>query len=141
MARFNAEQVIKILGIEMRADMADGGEDFNVACRIAINMIEEAQHYKDLAEQGRLLELPCKVGDTLYQIDKDRTRCSVHNEKFDESCCQGCEEWECDSKVIYFIHEITPGKIAFIIDFIAPRLGTEIFLTKSEAEQALERQV
>lgn len=30
--------------------------------------LKELQHYKDLEEQGRLIELPCKVGDTVYAI-------------------------------------------------------------------------
>lgn len=28
--------------------------------------LEELKHYKDLEEQGRLIELPCKIGDTVY---------------------------------------------------------------------------
>ena len=28
--------------------------------------IERLAHYEDLEEQGRLVELPCKVGDTVY---------------------------------------------------------------------------
>ena len=96
--------------------------------------IQEAKEYKDLAEQGRLVELPVAIGDTVYQIDKDRTRCSVHNEKFDESSCQGCEEFECDSKVVYSIRELTPKSIDLIIAIIMPKLGKTVFLTKSEAE-------
>ncbi len=30
--------------------------------------LEELKHYRDLEEQGRLLVLPCKVGDTVYEI-------------------------------------------------------------------------
>lgn len=26
------------------------------------------QHYEDLEEQGRLIELPCKVGDKMYSV-------------------------------------------------------------------------
>ena len=28
--------------------------------------IKKLAHYEDLEEQGRLIELPCKVGDTVY---------------------------------------------------------------------------
>ena len=34
----------------------------------AYELYEELQHYKDLEEQGRLIKLPCKVGDTAWQI-------------------------------------------------------------------------
>lgn len=33
-------------------------------------LYEELQHYKDLEEQGRLIELPCKVGTPIYYISK-----------------------------------------------------------------------
>lgn len=28
-------------------------------------------HYEDLEKQGKLIELPCKVGDTVYEITED----------------------------------------------------------------------
>ena len=30
------------------------------------DLIEKLAHYEDLEEQGRLIELPCSVGDTVY---------------------------------------------------------------------------
>ena len=30
--------------------------------------IKKLAHYEDLEEQGKLIELPCKVGDTVYAI-------------------------------------------------------------------------
>lgn len=30
--------------------------------------LKELQHYKDLEEQCRLVELPCKVGDTVWEV-------------------------------------------------------------------------
>ena len=32
------------------------------------------QHYEDLEEQGRLIELPCKIGDTVYGIRRYKGR-------------------------------------------------------------------
>ena len=31
-------------------------------------MYDKLKHYEDLEEAGRLIELPCKVGDTVYSI-------------------------------------------------------------------------
>ena len=42
-------------------DVADG-------LRRQADWLEELKYYKDLEEQGRLLVLPCKVGDTVYEI-------------------------------------------------------------------------
>lgn len=32
--------------------------------------IEKLAHYEDLKEQGRLIELPCAVGETVWEIDE-----------------------------------------------------------------------
>ena len=36
----------------------------NPSCRMDIEYCEKLAHYEDLEEQGRLIELPCRVGDT-----------------------------------------------------------------------------
>ena len=36
--------------------------------------LEELKHYKQLEEHGRLIELPCAVGDTVYEVQKIRKR-------------------------------------------------------------------
>ena len=143
MERFNAEQVIKILGLEMREDMADGGEDFDVACRIAMKTIREAQHYRDLAEQGRLVELPCKVGDTVWVITSPF---NVYDGNiYYEDCEPEVFEAFVSSVTIYKDNEQYRISAKFTNHFIGVYFrerdfGKTIFLTKSEAEQALERQ-
>lgn len=77
--RFDIEQVLRITGLGIRADQADGGADFDVACNIAVKKIRKAKEYEGLEEQGKLLKLPCAVGDTVYQhmivgIDKDKKK-------------------------------------------------------------------
>ena len=76
----------------------------------------DIQHIHDLlvAEQdGRLVVLPCKVGNTVYQSD-------------------GVRVYESKVKSIWF----DTGLIAF--DERA--IGTSVFLTRAEAEAALEAQ-
>ena len=50
-------------GVEARAckRVAKGYEEL-------ADWLEELKRYRDLEEQGRLLVLPCKVGDTVYEI-------------------------------------------------------------------------
>ena len=36
--------------------------------------LKDLQHYKDLEEQGRLITLPCKIGDTVYGVRRYRDR-------------------------------------------------------------------
>lgn len=105
---------------------------------------DELKHIQDLIdaeEQGRLLVLPCKVGDVVYFIDRkyDKetrtfpsfvhngyvkaikfssrpTKITIEYEDLDDRCgrCKGS-------------------------DFFASNIGKTVFLTKEEAEEALEK--
>lgn len=85
-------------------------EDFK--CFEAI--VKKLAEYEDLEEQGRLIKLPCKVGDTVYRF------------------------WYVD----YIPYKVQPVKIRTLSNLIAMMEGDEfgktIFLTKEEAEKALE---
>lgn len=99
-------------------------------------LIERLGKYEDLEEQGRLLKLPCKVGDIVYCIFNRYTKCTFSNEEFDECNCQGCE-YECDSKKENYVQDMR----AYSLDWIATNLkkfGKTVFLTKSEAEEKLK---
>lgn len=48
-------------------------------CDSLEEMLEKLAHFEDLEEQGRLIELPCKVGDTVYII----TTCKDFGEVLD----------------------------------------------------------
>ena len=69
--RFDIDQVIRILGLNIRADQADGGADFDVACNIARKKLWKVKEYEELEEQGKLLKLPVAVGDTVYVIPSE----------------------------------------------------------------------
>ena len=43
------------------------------AIEVATQALEKLQVYESLKEQGRLVKLPCKVGDTVYFIKNNRT--------------------------------------------------------------------
>lgn len=99
-------------------------------------MFEKLAMYEDLEEQGRLVILPCKIGDTLYKIIVDKyTKCSLHDKEFSLNC-EYCEE-KCDSKAIYVIKDFTVFDINETI-FYMKSIGKTVFLTKSEAEQKLK---
>lgn len=97
---------------------------------------EKLKEYENLEEQGRIIKLPCKVGDVVYCIFNRYTKCTFSNEEFDEYSCQGCEH-ECDSKKENYVQDMR----AYSIDWIATNLrnfGKTIFLTKDEAEAKLK---
>ena len=88
--------------------------------------IEKLATYEDLEEQGLLVRLPCKVGDTMFRINKgaknpiieltvtqiDITRRSYNLEVIDRDC----------------------GELMCFKDDI----GKSVFLTREEAENKLE---
>lgn len=94
---------------------------------------------RELAEadrDGRVVVLPCKVGDMMYKIFKERTECSAYGECFDEYSCSGCE-CECDSTIQYVIRPIQPNTLSSLVVYIGD-IGKTVFLTREEAEKALE---
>lgn len=69
--------------------------------------IEKLAMYENAETEGRLVILPCKVGDTVYMIHR----------RFDGSdCIRETEFWWTD----------------------IPQLGKTVFLSREEAEKALE---
>ena len=88
---------------------------------------ERLKHYEDLAEAGRLVELPCAVGDTVYGIFCDKvypkriTRIEI-NPHTNPKLWIGTK------------FDFSSGTI----DRIDMVLGKTVFLTREEAEAALK---
>lgn len=86
-------------------------------------LVSQLKEYKDLEEQGKLMKLPCAVGDTVYYLDRF---CSGTSLDCPRRPCEPCE---------YYKLEIYEGKFKLndINDF-----GKTVFLTREEAEAALK---
>ena len=90
-------------------------------CEIMTSVCEKLGKYEDLEEQGRLIKLPCKVGDTIYGLHKAMV----------------CE---LDTETIG-ISKMPSGEILYLIDgweLDKGDFGKTVFLTKSEAEAKLK---
>ena len=99
--------------------------------------LRKLAEYEDLEEQGLMLQLPCKVGDTVYYIYERYTKCSEYGQVFEEYSCQGCERLECDSHKELYVQ----SQKAYSLDWIVlnlKRFCKTVFLTKAEAEQKLK---
>ena len=77
-------------------------------------LVERLAEYEDLGEQGKLLKLPCAVGDMVYVLRLDNTAYMMNNEK---------------------VWEIVEDKFEI---FHFDSIGKTVFLTKEEAEAALK---
>ena len=102
---------------------------------LAINdILPKYAQYRDAEEQGLLLRLPCKVGDTVYRLNKGarnpiipmvvtevRFKALKSGQVIMKIMCSDDVMTRTDGCSVYYEEEI----------------GKKIFLTKEEAEQAL----
>lgn len=79
-------------------------------------ILEKLAYYENLEEQGRLVKLPCKVGDTVYKVDKVREKIKQY-------------------KVIHF--ETDRVDFDNYDSCFLSHFGKTVFLTKEEAEAEL----
>ena len=108
------------------------------SCKRNTEIRHKLRYYEDLEEQGRLIELPCAVGDTVYLISSQYSECSKYQERFNDYNCQGCEN-ECDSHKEYFIYVNENMSAEWIVRAMRfNRFGEDVFLTKEEAEAKLK---
>lgn len=109
-----------------------------VECGAIDDCLDKLAEYETAYEEGRLMILPCKLGDVVYEIHSRYTYCTPYRERFDESSCCGCEE-ECDSHKEYEIIETKMCTLEIIAYNIRlGNFGKTVFLTREEAEKALE---
>lgn len=102
-------------GMEAMALRALGEDSKQLA-----DWLEELKRYKDMEEQGRLLVLPCKVGDTVYEIIEE----TVPNHYF------YINEWK--------VQDVSVKAVKYADEW-EPYDYENLYFTREEAEAALER--
>lgn len=106
-----------------RCDGLGASEKCN-ECDFCYAVCEKLGKYEDLDEQGRLIKLPCKVGDTVYSIANDGKIYPV----------KATREVRIVNGVLHIICESCRYSDLVSYDDI----GKTVFLTKSEAEAKLK---
>ena len=108
---------------------------------IVPKLYKQLAEYEDLEEQGLLLKLPCKVGDTYWELEKmfwvnehKCKGCKFYFETLEDSFC------DCDNDFPKCT-QILEKKFSSIKEIVMnmDEINKTIFLTKEEAEKALER--
>ena len=87
------------------------------------DVLNKLAHYEDLAEAGRLVELPCAVGDTVWEI-------RLWDEVTESKVIDG-------KKYFRSVRKYKVTKTQFSL-FDYRDFGKIVFLTKDEAEAALK---
>lgn len=98
--------------------------------------MEKLSEYEDLEEQGKLLKLPCAVGDTVYRVHKGT---KLSPERVYECKVVGVKQ-EYNTFSIKLHANINEETYSIWIDdwFDRCQIGHEFFLTEKEAEVALK---
>ena len=121
MNRFPKEQ------LDMLYEQAKKVDDVGLTTHI----LQELKEYRNLEEQGLLLKLPCKIGDTVYQLINSH----IHEYKVIGICFDIFQ-----NKWMYEVaYQIGLEWFKTMCDFDAFGKSKTVFLTKEEAEKALER--
>lgn len=98
--------------------------------------IEELARLEDLREQGKLLELPCVVGDEIWYIDKYEESAKIVRGVVDGYL------WSrtCGFALDVVLDRQIMGHLTYIRKEIPfPDIGTIAFLAREEAEEVLKR--
>ena len=88
--------------------------------------------YEDLEEQGRLVILPCKVGDTLYRVNKGAKEPVIMMRVLQLHIKQLHKD-RTAIKIIT-INDDDMGENCYFLE----NIGKTVFLTQAEAEQRLK---
>lgn len=89
---------------------------------VLLEMYDKLKEYEDLEEQGLLIRLPCKVGDTVWEVDTIELYCDEYH----------------ITNINITEHGIVLENSCMGFGFNIEDIGKTIFLTKEEAERALE---
>ena len=131
--------------------------NYDVAMRMAIDTLRDKQkveRYDEIMQaerEGRLLALPCKIGDTVYWLDYNRdacidcdcfssfygmdSMCDKHYELFPEVIDRTNDEEHCPKHFVEIIEKKMDLKWIF---WHWGQFGKTVFLTREDAEKALE---
>lgn len=90
-------------------------------CEWCFEATQKLAHYEDLEEAGRLIELPCKIGDTVYGIRR------YHNERKVQSGIVSEMYFTRENRLIIVIKHVCRGY-----------WGENIFGSFEEAKAALK---
>lgn len=106
----------------------DGESDVWVKQHDYISAARKLCDYEDLEEQGLLVRLPCKVGDTVY----------VPTRNFVSELRITLMSVDTNDMAMYFSWLLNSGIYPNLDGFSGYELGKTVFLTREEAEKKLE---
>lgn len=99
-------------------------------CQTISDVIDKLAEYEDLEEQGRLLKLPCKVGDTIYAVGEIVKEYKVLSVSYHSNKATNRSE--------FCIETLPVNGSRVVVAFYDKEFGKNAFLAKPEAEAKLK---
>ena len=104
-------------------------------CKTIDDVIDKLADYEDLEEQGRLVKLPCKVGDTVWQI----MVVGVQGKNIKYGIFKAVVTTiSVDYQMNFLLSTITEDEERYRNEVTSTAIGETMFFTKSEAEAKLK---
>ena len=100
-----------------------------------VGLLEQLKEYKQLEEQGRLIKLPYKLGDTVWQI----MVVGVQGKNIKYGIFKAVVTTiSVDYQMNFLLSTITEDEERYRNEVTSTAIGETMFFTKSEAEQKLK---
>ena len=126
------ERLTKRLGSKGTVVFTQGKYEETIPAEMAVNetriVLKKLCDYEDLEEQGLIVRLPCKVGDTVY----------VPTRNFVSELRITLVSVDTNDMAMYFSWLLNSGIYPNLNGFYEYELGKTVFLTREEAEKKLE---
>lgn len=103
--------------------------DLGFSCQLPIRVYDRLYELENAIENSTLMFLPCKVGDTVWFVNKYRVEKSIEPYIVDRITITS-------NKVIFDTHQVEPPYNFGLI--YSDSWGRNVFFTKEAAEKALE---
>lgn len=117
---FGNADIIDVDSIDLQSNL-----EFNEFNKVT-NALNKLANYEDLEEQGLLIKLPCKVGDTVYV--------KLQSGEYAEAEVRDFTHFlTCGFCIVVTSDKFNKQNIPFT------EFGKTVFLTKPEAEEALQK--
>lgn len=126
---------VNFSGVQYQADFVDrlaAYEDIAELC----GGFDRLRELAEADKAGRVVVLPCKVGDVMHKFFQEYTECTSYQVRKDNYCCEGCMV-PCDSREVTVIRAIQPNSLPEVVRYIED-IGKTVFLSREEAEKALQ---
>lgn len=126
------ERLTKRLGNKGTVVFTQGKYEETIPAEMTVNetriVLRKLADYEDLEEQGLLVRLPCKVGDTVY----------VPTRNFISELRIVLISVDTSDGAMYFSWMLNNGIYPNLDGFSGHELGKTVFLTREEAEKKLK---